>query len=184
MWSRLVTGALGVGLLTAACSSDGEATPADTSDAGAGAGGLAAGAGSGGGGTGGSAAGAAGSAGGTADAGGDATSPDAGPMGSVGCKTGSGLTEGEHKFMLDGRERRYEVYLPKGYTKAQPWPVLFALHGNGGSPDYWNETKGRPERPRRSRRRRDSDHPGSDRECVAGIQGRPKNVARPNGRRI
>jgi len=67
---------------------------------------------------------------------------DAGSPGSAGCLGGGGLESGEHTFMLDGLERRYLLYLPTGYTTAQAWPLIFALHGNGGSVSYWNSESG------------------------------------------
>jgi polyhydroxybutyrate depolymerase len=67
---------------------------------------------------------------------------DAGSPGSVGCVTGEGLEPGEHTFTLDGLERRYLLYLPTGYTGEEAWPLVVALHGNGGSVDYWNAESG------------------------------------------
>lgn len=72
----------------------------------------------------------------------DVPTADAGPPSSVGCARGAGLTEGEHSFMLDGRARRYLLRLPTGYTPARAWPVVLALHGNGGSAAYWDVTSG------------------------------------------
>lgn len=76
-------------------------------------------------------------AGGPVDAGFDGGTP-----GSVGCVSGDGIPEGENTFTLDGLERRYVLHLPTGYTRDQAWPLIFALHGNGGSVDYWNQTGG------------------------------------------
>jgi poly(3-hydroxybutyrate) depolymerase len=81
---------------------------------------------------------------------GDATSTDgaadammdAGPVGSAGCVDGAGLDEGEHTFMLEGMMRRYILRLPNGYTRERPWPLVLALHGNGGSTSYWDGTSG------------------------------------------
>lgn len=80
----------------------------------------------------------------SADAGADtgSTTVDAGPPGSVGCTTGAGIAEGESTFELDGRTRRFVLHLPNGYTRDRAWPLIFALHGNGGSIDYWNQTSG------------------------------------------
>lgn len=75
----------------------------------------------------------------------DAGPADAGPPpppGSAGCRTGAGLAEGEHSFVLDGRARRYIVRLPRGYTRDRAWPWVLALHGNGGSAAYWDGTSG------------------------------------------
>ena len=67
---------------------------------------------------------------------------DAGPTGSPGCVDGAGLPEGENTFMLESRMRRYILRLPSGYTRDRAWPVVFALHGNGGSASYWDTTSG------------------------------------------
>jgi polyhydroxybutyrate depolymerase len=61
---------------------------------------------------------------------------------SAGCVSGAGLSEGEHTFMLEGRARRYVLRLPQGYTRDRAWPVVFALHGNGGDTSYWDGTSG------------------------------------------
>lgn len=81
---------------------------------------------------------------GVLDGGGDAGS-DAGPPApptSAGCVDGEGLTEGEHTFTLDGQDRRYVLRLPSGYTRERAWPLVLALHGNGGSTSYWDGTSG------------------------------------------
>lgn len=65
-----------------------------------------------------------------------------GPTTSPGCTTGTGLAEGEHTFELDGLARRYILRLPENYSPDVPWPVVLALHGNGGSVDYWDATSG------------------------------------------
>ncbi|MCA9582620.1 MAG: hypothetical protein KC416_12555 [Myxococcales bacterium] len=67
---------------------------------------------------------------------------DTGPVGSAGCVDGDGIPEGQNMFMSDGRTRNYFLYLPKGYDRSRPWPLLFALHGNGGTAAYWNQTTG------------------------------------------
>ena len=67
---------------------------------------------------------------------------DAGPPGSAGCVDGAGLTEGEHRFMLEGLERRFIVRLPTGYAQDRPWPLILALHPNGGNIGYWDNPDG------------------------------------------
>ncbi|MFK8002141.1 MAG: hypothetical protein AB8H86_21280 [Polyangiales bacterium] len=76
------------------------------------------------------------------DVGPDDVGVDAPPPGSVGCTSGDGLSEGEHTFMMDGYERRYIVRLPEGYSADRTWPLIFALHGNGGNPGYWDSEDG------------------------------------------
>jgi predicted esterase len=61
---------------------------------------------------------------------------------SPGCTDGRGLEEGEHTFQLDGFERRYILRLPANYSPDVAWPVVLALHGNGGSVSYWDATSG------------------------------------------
>ncbi len=67
---------------------------------------------------------------------------DMAPPGSAGCLTGTGIPEGENTFMLQGMSRRYIMRLPRNYTNTRAWPVVLALHGNGGTPAYWDSTGG------------------------------------------
>jgi len=62
--------------------------------------------------------------------------------GSDGCSAEMGLADGEHRFELDGLERRYSVRLPRPYDPARPWPVVLALHANGNDITYWDRTSG------------------------------------------
>lgn len=64
--------------------------------------------------------------------------------------TGSCSTEGpfvkrtedfELSFALDGRRREVQVHLPAGYTGVDPTPLLFALHGGGGSGSQMRQTR-------------------------------------------
>lgn len=64
------------------------------------------------------------------------------PVGSPGCIDGTGIAEGENTFMLEGRNRRYIMRLPNNYTRDKQWPLVLALHGNGGSTSYWDGTSG------------------------------------------
>jgi polyhydroxybutyrate depolymerase len=64
------------------------------------------------------------------------------PVGSPGCTASESLAEGEHQFNLDGYDRRYILRLPQGYSSERPWPLIFALHGNGGNPGYWDAIGG------------------------------------------
>jgi poly(3-hydroxybutyrate) depolymerase len=61
---------------------------------------------------------------------------------SPGCSSGVGLDEGEHTFELDGLDRRYVLRLPTGYSNDEAWPLVLALHGNGGSVATWDTTSG------------------------------------------
>ena len=67
---------------------------------------------------------------------------DMGVVGSQGCVSGAGLPEGENTFRLDELDRRFILRLPKGYTSERSWPLVLALHGNGGSASYWDGTSG------------------------------------------
>lgn len=64
------------------------------------------------------------------------------PVGSPGCRVREHLAEGDHDFMLDGHDRHYVLRLPENYSNEHPWPLIFALHGNGGNPGYWDATGG------------------------------------------
>lgn len=44
--------------------------------------------------------------------------------------------------MLDDNDRRYILRLPENYSTDKAWPLIFALHGNGGNPDYWDTMGG------------------------------------------
>ncbi|MEM9073466.1 MAG: hypothetical protein AAGE52_33480 [Myxococcota bacterium] len=87
---------------------------------------------------------------GAVDAGSDSAMPDvgidagfdAGPIGSAGCVDGASLPEGENGMDVEGRARRFMVRLPEGYSRDRAWPLVFALHGNGGNPGYWDGTSG------------------------------------------
>ncbi len=59
-----------------------------------------------------------------------------------GCAGGDGLEEGEHRFSLEGLERRFILRLPGGYDPARSWPVVLALHANGNDITYWDRTGG------------------------------------------
>lgn len=72
----------------------------------------------------------------------DSSSSGGEPVGSPGCTARTPLDEGEHQFMLDGLDRRYILRLPQNYTPDHPWPLIFALHGNGGNPGYWDAIGG------------------------------------------
>lgn len=67
---------------------------------------------------------------------------DAGSIGSAGCVDGDGIPEGENTFMLDDLERRFVMRLPTDYSRDRAWPLVFALHGNGGNTGYWDGTSG------------------------------------------
>jgi polyhydroxybutyrate depolymerase len=45
---------------------------------------------------------------------------------------------GDYRLTIqhDGRTRMYRMHVPAGYDPAVPVPLLFALHGGGGSMDY------------------------------------------------
>ena len=60
------------------------------------------------------------------------------PSSSSGCNATSQLLEGEHTFMLEGKERHYIVRLPEGYDAAAPQPLVLALHPNSSESGYWD----------------------------------------------
>ena len=45
---------------------------------------------------------------------------------------------GDHDFTIehDGHSRTYRVHVPRNYDAARPAPLVFALHGGGGSMEY------------------------------------------------
>jgi len=63
-------------------------------------------------------------------------------VGSPGCGTKATLPDGEVTFSLDDYDRRYILRLPANYDSQRAYPLIFALHGNGGNPDYWDQTGG------------------------------------------
>ncbi len=69
---------------------------------------------------------------------GSSSSTGEGFVGSPGCGTKATLPDGEITFSLDGYDRRYMLRYPENYDPDQPWPLIFALHGNGGNPGYWD----------------------------------------------
>jgi len=64
------------------------------------------------------------------------------PIGSAGCIDGAGIPEGENTFMLEGLSRKFIMRLPQNYSADKAWPIVFALHGNGGNTSYWDGTSG------------------------------------------
>jgi hypothetical protein len=57
---------------------------------------------------------------------------------SPGCDSGTTLTEGEHLFQLEGKDRHYIVRLPEVYDATTPLPLVLALHPNGSGDGYWD----------------------------------------------
>lgn len=54
------------------------------------------------------------------------------------CKKEDDNYSGEQKTIkltIDGRSRSFVVYLPQGYNIAEKKPMIFALHGTGGTPE-------------------------------------------------
>jgi poly(3-hydroxybutyrate) depolymerase len=76
---------------------------------------------------------ATGGATGTSDAGGDSAGPGPAATRSAGCSSGQGLPDGEGTLMAAGMMRSYRIYLPKNYAKDKAWPLILALHPNGGA---------------------------------------------------
>jgi len=73
---------------------------------------------------------------------GGSSSTGEGFVGSLGCGTKATLPEGDNTFSIDDRDRRYVLRYPSNYDPQQPWPLIFALHGNNGNPGYWDSTDG------------------------------------------
>ena len=85
-----------------------------------------------------------------AELGGIPPTPDAGDAapsegeGSPGCMVMNGLPEGDGTLQVGGMTRSFRLRLPAGYTSSRAWPLVLALHPNGGSGiGYW-DGDGRP----------------------------------------
>jgi poly(3-hydroxybutyrate) depolymerase len=66
-----------------------------------------------------------------------AGAPNEGEVGA--CQAGAARFEGPQTLMVAGKERQYLVQLPADYDPSRRYPVLFGLHGAGGSgPSYVN----------------------------------------------
>jgi polyhydroxybutyrate depolymerase len=62
---------------------------------------------------------------------------------SAGCSATDGLPEGMATIAVGGANRTYILRLPAGYTRERAWPLVLALHPNGGSGiGYWDGTGG------------------------------------------
>src|SRR5262249_14365439 len=46
-----------------------------------------------------------------------------------------GAGEYGRRLQHGGRDRYYQFYVPKGYKKGTPSPVVLVLHGGGGNPN-------------------------------------------------
>jgi polyhydroxybutyrate depolymerase len=80
----------------------------------------------------------------TGSAPGDSGDPVTGtPDRSAGCGAGQGLPEGDAMIMVGGMNRQYRVHLPKGYSKDRAWPLVLALHPNGGAGIGYFDSAGR-----------------------------------------
>jgi poly(3-hydroxybutyrate) depolymerase len=78
----------------------------------------------------------------------DAAAPGEGkpaPVGSAGCAMAGGLPEGPATIDVAGASRSYILRLPAGYSNARPWPLVLALHPNGGAGiGFWDGEGDRP----------------------------------------
>jgi polyhydroxybutyrate depolymerase len=59
---------------------------------------------------------------------------------------GKGLPEGDATIMVGGQARKYRVHLPKGYSGDRAWPLVLALHPNGGAGIGFFDADARPVR--------------------------------------
>jgi polyhydroxybutyrate depolymerase len=68
----------------------------------------------------------------------DAAAPPAAAR-SPGCGAATALPEGPGTLDVGGAARSYTLRLPAGYTSERAWPLVLALHPNGGAGvDYWD----------------------------------------------
>jgi polyhydroxybutyrate depolymerase len=63
---------------------------------------------------------------------------------SSGCGSSASLPDGEATIEAGGLTRRYVLRKPVNYAPDRPWPLVLALHPNGGSPNpaYWDTESG------------------------------------------
>lgn len=54
------------------------------------------------------------------------------------------LTPGDHHFttVVDGKQRDFEIHVPKGYDGSKPYPVVYLMPGMGGSIDQMKHETG------------------------------------------
>jgi poly(3-hydroxybutyrate) depolymerase len=72
----------------------------------------------------------------------DGPAPVTGDRG-AGCGMPAGLPEGQATIAVGGANRTYILRLPAGYSGDRAWPLVLALHPNGGSGiGYWDATTG------------------------------------------
>src|SRR5262249_10132240 len=72
-----------------------------------------------------------------------ADAPPAAAGRSAGCQGGTALPEGQATIDVARPSRTYILRLPNGYTKDRAWPLVLALHPNGGSGiGFWDATSG------------------------------------------
>ncbi|MCP5495482.1 MAG: prolyl oligopeptidase family serine peptidase [Leptospiraceae bacterium] len=45
----------------------------------------------------------------------------------------------EKEIDFDGKERKYRIYLPKDYVSTRKYPLIFGLHGGGGTGEHFNK---------------------------------------------
>jgi poly(3-hydroxybutyrate) depolymerase len=65
---------------------------------------------------------------------------------SPGCAEGKILLDGEVTITTAGLQRKFRVHPPKGYSKDRAWPLVLALHPNGGAGIGFFDTDSRPVR--------------------------------------
>ncbi|MBC7659844.1 MAG: hypothetical protein H7249_09060 [Chitinophagaceae bacterium] len=64
------------------------------------------------------------------------------PEKSLGCSGTSDLPEGSATVMINSKAWAYTVRKPAGYSRDKVWPLVLALHPNGGDASYWDGTTG------------------------------------------
>src|SRR5688500_10694971 len=76
---------------------------------------------------------------GPVDGGNDGTTAPGGGERSAGCAVMNGLPEGDSSLPVGGMNRSFRLRLPAGYPGGRAWPLVLALHPNGGSGiGYWD----------------------------------------------
>lgn len=54
---------------------------------------------------------------------------------STGCQANGSLISGENTLTIAGKERKYNLYIPSGYTNSKEYAFAFATHGRTNSKD-------------------------------------------------
>lgn len=54
---------------------------------------------------------------------------------SAGCTVSAGIVSGEQTLTIEGKERKYNLFVPSGYTNSREYSLIIATHGRTNSKD-------------------------------------------------